>query len=379
MSVQKKIIISSAVPLNNGDAALVFSLADALSGIGFQISFSTYHYALVKSIYHDRHFIKEITDFTLFRKLPQIKKIAVRSLFGFKRAYRNADAFIAAPGGYLNDYYGFAHTLELLRKAKLSGKKTGIYAQSVGPVGAKSISLLLYYQQFIDLLLVRDIKSAELLREIGYNQEKFLIVEDGAFLLKPYSMPKQKTLHAAISVRAWKHDNRNSKKYISLIIGLVTKLVENGYQITFLSTCQGLEKYTNDALMAQQIVEQMPEAIKSSCTVDAAFYPFEAFRERLNDFNLVVGTRLHMCILSLLAHVPAFNISYEFKGRECYQYLDVPELSCDYNAIPEEAVAQLEHLLAHLPSYRKKLKEQTRMLHKNSHKHLDVFIEMLGL
>ena len=379
MSNKRKVIISSAVPLNNGDAALVFSLADALAQRGFSPVISTYHFKTVRRLYSDRIFTPEITDHKLFRKLPGLKKTAVKLAFPLRKSYREAEAIIAAPGGYLNDYYGFDHTLELLRKAKLAGKKTGVYAQSVGPLSAESKSKLLYYQQFIDFLFVRDDKSAKLMLQMGYAKDKFQQVEDGAFLLPlNQAVPKVEKL-AAISVRAWKHDQRSEEQYIRLVVAITRQLVDSGYQVVFLSTCQGLPDYTNDAIMAQKIFERLSEVRQKKCRVDNNFYPFADFRETLKQYAVVVGTRLHMCILSLLADVPAFNISYEFKGRECYNYLGVPELSCDYNEDVEDAMVKFNHFMDKLPEYKRLLNERVEQLHQKSEHNLDRFISKLNL
>ncbi len=379
MSTKRKVVISSAVPLNNGDAALVFSLADALTSRGFQPVISTYHYQRVRALYPDRTFIPEITDHKLFRKLPWLKKITVKLAFSLRKSYRDVHAMIAAPGGYLNDYYGFEHTLELLRKAKLAGKKTGIYAQSIGPLSAESKNKLLYYQQFIDFIFVRDDVSAMLMQQMDYSNEKYQQVEDGAFLLPIKSaLPKAKKL-AAISVRAWKHDQRNEEHYIRLVVAMTRLLVDTGYQVVFLSTCQGMPGYTNDAVMAQRIFERLSEVRQQKCRVDHNFYKLSDFRETLQQYSVVVGTRLHMCILSLLGEVPAFNISYEFKGRECYNYLGVPELSCDYNEDVEEAMLKFNHFLDKLPEYEHSLNERVNQLHLKAQQNLDMFISKLNL
>ena len=47
----KKILITNAMPTNNGDAALIFGLYEKLIGDGYDVSISTMRYETVKNIY----------------------------------------------------------------------------------------------------------------------------------------------------------------------------------------------------------------------------------------------------------------------------------------------------------------------------------------
>ena len=298
---KKEITIASAVPINNGDAALVFSLENSLTEKDFNINISTFHYDLVKNFYPEKELIKEITDYYFFRKAPQLKPIAVKLLFPLKKKYENSIAVISAPGGYINSYYGFHHILELLKKAKQAGKATGIYSQSVGPLNNKDSNLLLNYSQYIDHIFVRDNFSDQQLKTINYPINKYTLVEDGAFLIKP----NFKDFHnnkIAVSVRGWKHDNRNKYAYYKLIVSLVESAVNNGFEIEFLSTCQGVEAYVDDSIIAKEIYESLPKKIKSKCSIDDKYYNYSSFFNKIGDYKIVIGTRLHMCILSILRY-----------------------------------------------------------------------------
>jgi len=39
-----------------------------------------------------------------------------------------------------------------------------------------------------------------------------------------------------------------------------------------------------------------------------------------------------MCLLSWINQIPAFNISYEEKGRESFKYLGISQFSVDFNS-----------------------------------------------
>lgn len=376
---KKEITIASAVPINNGDAALVFSLENSLIEKGFNINISTFHYDLVKNLYPEKELIKEITDYYFFRKAPQLKPIAVKLLFPFKKKYEDSIAMISAPGGYINSYYGFHHILELLKKAKQAGKATGIYSQSIGPLNKKDSNLLIKYAQYIDHLFVRDEFSDQQLKVINFPPQKYTLVEDGAFLINPNFDTQNKNNKIAISVRGWAHDNRNIKSYFKLIASLAESAVNFGLDIEFLSTCQGVEGYVDDSIIAKEIYKNLPKKIKSKCSIDKKYYNYLSFFNKLGDYKIVIGTRLHMCILSLLRGIPAFNISYEIKGKECYNYLEIPELSIDYNEQNENALKKFKVFLNNIDKYKDKTQAAVLKQHNNATKHFDIFLRKLKL
>ncbi|MBI9038558.1 MAG: polysaccharide pyruvyl transferase family protein [Bacteroidales bacterium] len=375
---KKEVTIASAVPINNGDAALVFSLENSLLENDFITNISTYHYDLVKSFYPEKKLIKEITDYYFFRKVPQLKPIAVKLFFPFKKEYKNSVAMISAPGGYINSYYGFYHILELLKKAKQAGKATGIYSQSIGPLNKNDSKLLLNYSQHIDHIFVRDDFSDQQLKAINYPIEKYTLVEDGAFLIKP-DFTNSINNKIAVSVRGWKHDNRNKSAYYKLIVSLVESAVNNGFDIDFISTCQGIEDYVNDSIIAKEIYLKLPKNIKSNCSIDDNYYNYSSFLNKLGDYKIVIGTRLHMCILALLKGIPAFNISYEIKGKECYKYLKIPELSIDYNEQNENALKKFNVFLNNIDIYKNKIKSTVEKQHENANQHFNLFLQKLKL
>lgn len=176
---------------------------------------------------------------------------------------------------------------------------------------------------------MRDQVSLDRVNELG-SFSNVSLTKDAAFLLQPIRGVKNpKTI--AISVREWKQEGRDESAYIHLIHKIVKYLIDRGYKITFLSTYQGDIRYTNDSLMASKIVSKLEPELVKNIVVDGQYYNLSQVTDKLTTFEYVIGTRLHMCILAWLSGTPALNISYEEKGRECYEYLDIPQFSIDFN------------------------------------------------
>ena len=327
-----RIMIDFAVPLNNGDAALIFALGDELEKVGNQIIYSTFNYKKTKNLYPDKKWTRSVLSNKWINKFPVLNRLYYLIAIMFNQQLREQDLIIAAPGGYINSYYGFQNKLFVLSLYKrILKKKIMMAPQSIGPLTKRDEKLLTYYLPYFSEFLVRDQRSYERIRKLS-TSEKIKRTYDAAFLFKPTEYRKKtERKRAAISVREWHHDDRDQDAYCDLIRIFVNELVEKNIDVVFLSTCQGNSEYVDDSTLAKKIRDSLPEKIRVSITVDDQYYSLDELKFELTQYDFVIGTRLHMCILSWLNGTPALNISYEEKGKECYDYLELSEYSVDYN------------------------------------------------
>ncbi|TWT07042.1 polysaccharide pyruvyl transferase family protein [Planococcus sp. CPCC 101016] len=325
-----KILIENTVPLNNGDAALIFSVGEKFEERGHEVYYSVPHLKKIKEIYPEKNWIQSFLPLRVI-KIPVVGLIILSMLLISSKEHRNFDAIISAPGGYINSYYSFKRRLQLMTLYKfLLRKKIYMYSQSIGPFKGKDSKIFAKYVKHFNLFYVRDDISMNRTLELG-NFKNLYQTKDAAFLLETIDYSKIKNNKVAISVREWKFDDRSEKVYFDLIKSIVNYFYENGYEITFLSTCQGEPMYKDDSIIAKKIYSELDKKIQNSVKVDDSFYNLQDLRKRLTNFDFVVGTRLHMCILSWLSGTPALNISYEEKGKESYKYLNIEKYSIDYN------------------------------------------------
>ncbi|CAD5899713.1 polysaccharide pyruvyl transferase family protein [Carnobacterium maltaromaticum] len=327
------IMIDNAVPLNNGDAALIFSLGDELEALGHTITYSTFQLKKVRTRYPNKKWTSSFLSARLINKLPGIRFLYYCLRILCSSVLRKQDLVISAPGGYINSYYGFKTKLLVLSLYKrLLGINIVMFSQSVGPLKESDEKVLQQYLPYFSKFLVRDDISYERIYALIEKEKTIVKTFDAAFLSQPvgYSarLPNQRV---AISVRSWTFDNRSQEMYHFLIQGIVEELVDKGFEVVFLSTCQGDEDYVDDSIEANRIYQNLSTELKQSTTIDSNLYTLAELKNELNKFDYVIGTRLHMCILAWLSGVPAFNISYEEKGKECYHYLGLEKYTIDYN------------------------------------------------
>lgn len=370
------ILIGNTVPVNGGDAALLFALYEALVERDHRVEIASYHFKTVSRHYPELPLVPEGVQGWVYRKLPPLRFLMERLTPRLVPAYRRASLILGCPGGYFNSYYGIRGHVMKMAAAHKQGKTTAIYSQSFGPFhDAADVACFKKHQDAFDLLMPRDSFSEQVLLETGFPKARSLRSNDAAFLLTPIPADAQQG-EVAISVREWKHDARKRETYFDLIKGMARELHRQGYHITFLSTCQGVPGYVDDSSTALELQESL-KAEGVPCEVDRAFHHVKALRKQLAGYEFVIGTRLHFCILSMLSGVPALNVSYEVKGLECYRYMGLEEYSVDYNASEEQGVDVLRKLIAAMPQLAETVRQEVQRQHEAAHASLDQALALL--
>jgi len=382
MIKKNKILITNAYAVNNGDMALVVALFKALENKGYDVSIATFHYKFLKSKYPQLPLLRELLDYNLPINATFFKRFFLKLNYFLNNKYKNFEVYIGSPGGYMNSYYGLKKCLLPLVAAKKSNKKTAVYSQSVGPLNQRDTNLLSIYGNDIDMFLVRDDYS-RICAETAVPSAKILQTKDAAFLLKPRKSSAKNSKLVAISVRSWKHDNRNMNLYYEMIQAISEKVLESGFDVEFISTCQGVENYVDDSITAsiiRELIIKKNDNYQNRVNVDSQFYTFFELMDLLNSrYTFVVGTRLHMCILSLINGTPAFNISYEIKGKYCYEYLGYQDYSVDFNETTEKVSTKFDSFLNNFNKIKDSLYETILPVHEESIESLNIFLEKLKM
>jgi colanic acid/amylovoran biosynthesis protein len=217
-------------------------------------------------------------------------------------------------------------------------------------------------------ILLRDERSRQNLLEIGVEDARIHIAADAAFALadpqvleqaKHRTLPTDRPLHIAISVSHWPHFKgmttaQGMERYLN-VMGDITRWLVNDFkaEVAFLSTCQGNPEYQDDSEIACRVVERLAPSVASRVTVVREFVRFDALLERLPAFDLVLATRMHMAILSLMAGTPAIPLALEFKTNELYANLGLADWVLNVEQFDSaSARRKISDFLAHLPGLR---------------------------
>ena len=210
------------------------------------------------------------------------------------------------------------------------------------------------------------------------------VTKDAAFLLTPrVSKAKADCKTVAVSVREWKFDNRDMQNYSDMIQSFCETVLKHGYRIEFISTCQGVEGYRDDlkvAVLIRDVLIKKAPQFAEHITVNTRYNTYYELIDRLNtQYAFTIGTRLHMCILSLINGTPAFNISYEVKGIECYKYLGMANFSADFNESMSSATEKFNAFMVNHKEIQSSLLERITPVHTEVKKDLEVFLKEMGI
>ena len=171
--------------------------------------------------------------------------------------------------------------------------------------------------------------------------------------------------------------------YYDMMQSISEKVLEKGFDVEFISTCQGVENYVDDsktALIIQESLIKKNQSFQNRVHVDSKFYTFFELMDLLNSrYTFVVGTRLHMCILSLINGTPAFNISYEIKGKYCYEYLGYQDYSVDFNETTQEVSTKFDSFLNNISNIKDSLYETILPVYEESVESLNIFLEKMKM
>ncbi len=247
-------------------------------------------------------------------------------------------AAVSTGGTYFVEHYGFERRALEVLAAQATGVPTFLYTQSLGPFTRDTTRRLMRrVLSGCAAVFLRDERSRAHALDLGVDPARLHVRPDAAFVL---AQPRERAeppgrLRVAISVREWAMFGERGRAagaaaYAQAVAATVRGLVrEEGAEVTFLSTCQGVPAYwTDDARVARRMVDELLGDV-AGVTVDASFRSPAGLRDRYADFDLVIATRMHAAILALCAGTPVVPIAYEFKTRELFEGLGMGDLVDD--------------------------------------------------
>lgn len=290
-------------------------------------------------------------------------------------AIRECDVFILGGGGLLQDetsIYNVSRWLRYLKYCIKKGKKTYLYANSIGPIrfpiNRKQVQKWLKY---VDKITVRDEISKDCLHAMGIDRNVD-ITADPVFNIKAsenvnVSRWKLSEEYAVICVRHWydiyplipvsickKLNIRDEEKYQDYI-KKVAKLAEylqqeKGMQVVFLPFLYG-----RDNKVAYDIKKFMSKD-KSVVIEDEYLKPDEAIRI-IAGSRLLVGMRLHSIIYGAVKNIPMLIISYSSKVMGMVKYLHMEKYMVEVDTMKYE---DMRRLIEEIECNRTEIKEQLR-------------------
>ncbi len=351
-------VITDSVPLNGGDEALLRALITAIMMRDPTASITV----LAKDVGRCQLQCPDLAfdcDPAFFKVNPQDDAARQR----IATLFQAADLIISSPGGFLNDFYNIDGRLSSLELAIESGTPVVLFGQSIGPIW-KDTSRVAIARTLNNCraICVRDTQSIECLHECGVDPARIHRTTDVSFLLHhrwPQLFRKRQpgvpTHSIGMCFRRWPlHDHAMHHHIEKNAARLVAKLLstETERQITFLSTCQGIEGYKDDSKFAESIVGHLSAAQRKRCTIDCQRHNPQELITRFGRFDAFIGMRLHACILAMLGGCPALGVGYESKTRGIFTDLNLADFQFDYDQPLDHWLQQAERFFCRIDEIR---------------------------
>jgi colanic acid/amylovoran biosynthesis protein len=262
-------------------------------------------------------------------RLPLVNKLAFARSHA---ALSTADVVISSGGTYLVDHYNFNPRVSELQLARQNDATIVLWTQSLGPFKAdRAQAAIKKIAAVTDSVYFRDPRSSDAWEQTVPFPPMHSVVPDAVFALPVNSTMSGSRGHDAganrrafISVREWSHGVDSEAlaydKYETMLRAGASKLLDLGWKVEALSTCQGVPSYPfDDSKIAEKIFTGMGVDINSH------FHRPQSLLAELLDTDLVITTRMHLAILSLVSQVPVIAIAYEFKTLELFASLGLED------------------------------------------------------
>ncbi|MGH8892452.1 MAG: polysaccharide pyruvyl transferase family protein [Actinomycetes bacterium] len=360
------VMISGAVSLNGGDAAILEAAVNVVQQAwpGARIMVADPDHAAAVRYHPDLQFVPPLstrlsatrgTERRLGRLVGaltgRLLSNAVRSGVQFPRLasllvarygsdlddLRRADVILYAGGTSLTNRYSLGPKLFELETAAALDKRIVFLPQTIEYIHNGQTRQRLVRILGRSVVFCRDETTLDNVQRMGARPDVLVRAPDLA-LLHAQSLMSGGEHHGAVAVcvREWPHVSSEAQtRYRETIKGLVEWLIQaNGTSVTFVSTCTGRPEYRHDdSLLARRILSEIRVSAKSRVTIDNTARTTRELMLRLQDFDLVVSTRLHLAILAHCAGVPCAAIDYEQKAREVFRRLGVEDWVIDYEDV----------------------------------------------
>jgi colanic acid/amylovoran biosynthesis protein len=136
-------------------------------------------------------------------------------------------------------------------------------------------------------------------------------------------------------------------RYINELVATVSALAYQGCEVKLLGHSHMPEQNQDDPEIARKILERIQSrGCIQSITIDTNTH-VDSLRSTFSSLDVVIGTRLHSCILSLTASTPAIVLAYQPKARETYELLGLEDLCLDVEDFTSVQLAQLVANIIH--------------------------------
>ncbi len=284
----------------------------------------------------------QIASFPLLYKEGNLVKSGLKTVKESYKVMKGLDVLIIGGGGLLMDMY--KRDAPLYSVLGLTGKRAGcrviIYGVGAGPITTKNGRFFItQLAKAAESISVRDQDSKALLESIGVKKAVG-VIGDPAFSVPAEKKHTHSQTIRKVGVTAVPYFSRqywpepDMGKYEQYVNGMAAQLdrliVEQNVEVTFFST-----KYPEDVQVTKDIQAKMTQR-EQVTLIDDNLHPTDIVKISAEQ-DLIIGTRLHSLILSVVAETPVIGIGYHHKVHDFMQVLEMPSFGVNIASVKEDS------------------------------------------
>jgi len=264
------------------------------------------------------------------------------------RAYLRADLVIGCGGNTIYARRAMALAFWVICFSQWSGylcRKTVVcLPQTIGPFysGVHAFGARLALRKARTIML-RDTDSYQIaIERLKIEPSNCCVMPDLALLLgSPEPAAPRDPQLIGISALDWQrqypHFHRQ-EAYEAALAGAIARLARQGYRVAFFKQSDTATLGEDDAVPAQRIIDRLDAARRAVVGILTVPSDAQHIRDFYGQFYLVIATRLHATILSIVAGTPVVPIAYTSKSWGFARDYGLEHMTLDIETISEQAL-----------------------------------------
>ncbi len=269
------------------------------------------------------------------------------------KAYYEADLVLGTGGGYYYAYRPlslfFVWSLIGVAFALALGKKVILLPQSIGPIEGRSQRLLarIVLGRAARLLVREPLSAAYVTRQLGIARRP-PVIPDLAFACPDHWLPQtprrsRRGERPRVGVTVMDYAAQIAGRFDQLayeetLAALLFKLADDyGASIEIFCQCYGPTSDQDDRAASARLFERLRGRVERVRLREPFWEPQDITAEYAQ-LDLLIGTRMHSCILALTASVPVLTIGYLPKSMGTMVLLGLDRYCCDIRTVTADAL-----------------------------------------
>lgn len=301
-------------------------------------------------------------DFLERGKPLQKRAISFRAIRRISSFVSSVDLLVISGGGQIDDFWGgaWAHPWSMLLWTIIAKwQRVPVVFLAVGLDkldAALSRRFCVWAIEFSAACSFRDAQTYRTMRKLGVEKPT-IVCPDVVFALDFVATPSDASSNpfvvlSPISRNTWSSTETNSHStYLEGLIAVGVHLSRQGYDIRIV--CSQTTMDTADAMRLLKSLQDMGVSHVTYCEAPLV----EDFLRHVNGAELVIASRLHAVILSLIAGAPVVALAHLGKVGAAMQAMDLEEFCLSLQAFPLDRLFTLADLAL---SRKDSLREQIR-------------------